>query len=441
MTVIDWQTTKRRLMDGTDAQFKWLPDSPPIDDVIFAALKKVEHVACPYDPYRVEPLLQDIGRLLDRIFSYRKEGYDLDIAATTAALDYKLFMDQLPIQIELEQAIHVGKQREIEREAQAKAASAFEAVSQSHELAAAFKESAAGSRDSNAEAVSGESVRRKLVQEKWRLLEDHQRVLQQRHALEGGSMNFKGRLERLLKLLREDVKDAYLKARAAERGLKHVFGINLSLPPLGKSFLEDFLIWTRQAIRTLEIEQLDNIDFEHIVYLAQPRGDGKPSGVVNDYAQKMASASDGTLEVNLKSYFDSIPLGAHLWTRGVGLSFSHNNPSVPQHRLYRLSAQIFPPPVKDLFSSNQNSTIPRGPILLTNVAITDPNQTVKMHRGPEINNIDPRGSWIIKVNSTLGFPNDGTHTRNQLDTPDIKLHLLLTARPKKSAADWGQIPW
>ena len=241
----------------------------------------------------------------------------------------------------------------------------------------------------------------------------------------GGSLNFKDRLDRLQALLVEDVHEAYQKAFAASLGLKAVFGINLPMPVIDAHFLDGLLAWTRAAIRQLEIDQQDDVEFEHIVYLVQPRGDNALTGVTSSaaYVTNMAPGGNGELIVDLSRYFDSA-LG-RIWVRGVGLSTSDVDPINPSHRLYRLSAQVFPPPVKNLFSAMPTATLERCPVILTNISITDPTVPVRMYRGANVTNIDPAGTWIIRVNGTLGFPGNRASARDtKNEIKDLKLHLI-----------------
>jgi hypothetical protein len=441
-----WIKTKNDLIKLQ--AYPWLPilygNGSTLDDVIFSAVTTASTATNHYDPYRVEQLLADVSRLLDRTFSYRKQGYDLDIAATTWALDYQLFEDQLARQVALEQQTYVGTQRQIERDAQGKALAAFGAAT-NDALAPGFMEVASGNHDSCAVAADGETGRQGLVQAKWDRLQQYQTDLQGRHTFPGGSLNYAERLGRLQKLLVEDVVEAYQKAFAAQLGLKAVFGIDLAgtptpFPAPDIGFLDGLLSWTRQAIRQLEIDQQDDVEFEHIVFLVQPRGDNKISGVTSptQYANDMSPGGTGVLNVDLTHYFDSAPLG-RIWLRGVGMSTSHQYPFVPEQSLFRLSAQVFPPSVTNLFDSS-GSPVPRSPMILTNIAITDPAIPVQMLRGANLNNVDPRGLWTIIVNDTIGFPNNGNLTRNAGHITDIKLHLQLCARPQKSADSWkGQL--
>jgi hypothetical protein len=63
-------------------------------------------------------------------------------------------------------------------------------------LASGFKEIASGNRDSAGAAAAGEVSRQNLVKAKWDRLEKHQDELEARHEFDGGSLNFKDRLER-----------------------------------------------------------------------------------------------------------------------------------------------------------------------------------------------------------------------------------------------------
>ncbi|MGX9431164.1 hypothetical protein [Bradyrhizobium sp. LeoA1S1] len=336
-----WTTKKAELCAKG---YAWLPvlsdGAVTLDVLIDTVAEKARISANPYDPYRVEQLLGDVSRLLDRIFSYRKEGYDLDIAATTWALDYQLFKDQLDGQIALEQLAYIGDQKKIERDAQEKARDAF--GSSGDPLGPGFKEAAEGSRQSSEVALMGEEDRRDKVQAKWNRLSQHQDDLQARHAMPGGSLNFGDRLNRLQKLLSEDVFECHQKAIAANLGLKAVYDIDEPLPAPGVlSFLDDLLSWTRKVLRRLEIDQLGDVDFEHIIPLTDPAWDGSRLISTGEYSAAMQTAGSGILTVDLTNYFDA--LFGKLWVRGVALSLGVDNPGDTYRRVFRATGEVFPP--------------------------------------------------------------------------------------------------
>ena len=70
----DWIKTKAALL----STYTWLPalrnDQQTLDGVIFDAATSASSVPCPYDPYRVERLLSDVSRLLDRLFCTVKKA-------------------------------------------------------------------------------------------------------------------------------------------------------------------------------------------------------------------------------------------------------------------------------------------------------------------------------------------------------------------------------
>ncbi|CUU14762.1 hypothetical protein CDS [Bradyrhizobium sp.] len=407
--------------------YDWLPvlldGASTLDVVINAAAAKAKSIPInPYDPYRVEQLLGDVSRLLDRIFSYRKEGYDLDIAATTWALDYQLFKDQLAGQIALEQLSYVGDQKQIERDAQEKARNAF--AGSADNLAQGFKEAAEGSRRSSDVAVAGETDRRSKIQAKWDRLAQHQDDLQARHAMPGGSLNFGDRLTRLQALLSEDVCECYLKAIAANLGLEAVYGIVEPLPaPDELPFLDKLLSWTRKVLRRLEIDQQGDVDFEHIIPLSL-------LGVA--YSGAMQAGGSGILSVDLTNYFDSL-LGK-LWVRGVALSLAVGNPGDVYHRVFRATGEVFPPPTRDLY--DPRNYLARAPVILSAIALDDPGVSVKMYRGPNINNLNPRGVWTIIINKNFSAGDEKPHPREPNSIRDIRLHLLLTGRPEQLMPNW-----
>jgi hypothetical protein len=430
---ISYQRWTEKKADLRKKGYDWLPvlldGAITLDVVINSAAESAETSLNPYDPYRVEQLLGDMSRLLDRIFSYRKEGYDLDIAATTWALDYQLFKDQLADQIALEQLAYIGEQKRIERDAQKRAADAFGGATDP--LASGFMESTLGNSNSNDAAVAGEKDRRDGVQRKWDRLSTHQDDLQARHSMPGGSLNFGDRLSRLQKLLSEDVIECYQKAIAANLGLKAVYNINEPLPtPDVLSFLDDLLSWTRKVLKQLEIDQQGDIDFQHIIPLTDPAWDG--SRLISSGVYTAAMAGSGVLTVDLTNYFDA--LFGKLWVRGVALSLGVDNPGDVYRRVFRATGEVFPPPTKDLFDPRNDAA--RSPVILSAIGLDDPGMAVSMYRGPNINNLNPRGVWTIIINKSFSAGDQKQHPREANSITDIRLHLQLTGRPDKSVPNW-----
>ncbi|MDK4733531.1 hypothetical protein [Rhizobium sp. CNPSo 3490] len=404
--------------------YSWLPVLPhgssTLDVLIAMAASEAKNTSNPYDPYRVELLFADISRLLDRIFSYRKEGYDLDISATTWAMDYELFKSQLADQIAIEQMAYIGEQKEIEGNAQKRAADAFGSVDDP--LAEGFKQAAIGSSSSSDVVVAGERERRDRVQAKWSRLSKHQDELQARHLMPGGSLNFADRLDRLVKLLTEDVFECYQKAVAAALGLSAVYGINELLPdPKEDCFLDLLLSWTRNVLRQLEMTQRDDVDFEHVIPLKSIMG-----GAYD------AQLGGGTIKVDLTTYFD--PLFGQLWIRGVALSLGIKNPGDPYQAVFRATGQVFPPPTADLYDPKNYSA--RPPAILAAIFMDEPSAIPRMYKGANINNLNPRGMWTVIINDTFSAADDVGHPRDPKKLLDIRLHLLLSGRPEKSPANW-----
>jgi hypothetical protein len=129
-------------------------------------------------------------------------------------------------------------------------------------------------------------------------------------------------------------------------------GFDLPLPEVDLSFLENFLIWAREAIRRLEIQQMADVEFEHIIPLIEKRSDNKGSGIIDEgtFRTNVANTGNGVLIIDLTKSFDDAPL-TRLWVRGVGLSFSdrlsvNDGGATALRRLMWLTAQIFPPLVR-----------------------------------------------------------------------------------------------
>ncbi len=388
----------------------------------------------PYDPFQVEDLLADISKLLDRCLVYRREYEQLDTSAVKAVMDDQLFLNQLGSLKSLELAESIERQRIAERTQHALAAGRFDKNGGWRYMALA----AVASSD---EALKGEGERKSAVADKWKHLEEYMQTMRQRFEAPGNSFNFSDRLSRLLKFYESDLIEAYQRARAAEKGLRLVFGINSPLPDLRVSdrILDDLVAWNRKSIDLLDVQLEQDSDFEITVYVRQPNGTGKR--LITEAAYETAIKGNGELLLDLKDYLPPAAAAKALRVKGVGMSMSYaGNLKEDLHtiKLYRASAVVFPPNSIDPFSPGELGRKPRPACILTNISLTDPNSSIRYLTGVNVNNIDPRGEWRIRVSKTLGYPDASERIRNE-SVLDIKLHLWLAAHTSADPTNWPDV--
>jgi hypothetical protein len=440
MSVVNLFTAKRTQL-LSDPKYQSIADAfgKSFNEHTRDALTPISQQRPPYDPYQIEQFLADISTLIDRCLVYQRQYIDLDTLATKTMFDDKLFLDQADSLKSIELAESIEEQRRAERTQQAIAAGKFWTSSGDRWLALA---EVAG----NDEAIKGEMDRKKAVRLKWDYLQTYMAEFRERYKAPGNSFNWEERADRILTFYRADIREAYQKARATQKALDSICGLSTSLPELKSSdILKDLVVWNREAITQFEIFREADIEFEMTVFIRQPTADGSRLKSDAEFEEVMRGAGEITLD--LSDYFPASPAAQFLRVRGVGMSMSMSgNLSADLHRLklYRLSAIVFPPSVREFFPSTVSAStalpsptwVPRSPSIVSNVSITDPSTPVRYVTGVNINNVDPRGIWKIKVSRNLGYPDT---ERRQLspEVTDIKLHLLLAGQLSADLARWS----
>jgi hypothetical protein len=118
---------------------------------------------------------------------------------------------------------------------------------------------------------------------------------------------------------------------------------------------------------------------------------------------------------------------------------SHTVPADANNRLARMSGIIFPPELPNEPFNRANFPI-RSPIIIENVAITEPQQRVRLYYRASVTNLDPRGIWIVQVSTTVWYPDNAARQRDQ-NIADLKLHFHLVGKPSKASGDWTKLWW
>jgi len=360
--------------------------------------------------------------------------YVLEEQAVKRGLDYQLFKDQLEPLRSIEKALYLQTQRQIEKDGQKSAAENFS--SQTGPLNDGFARIAQTSADSLDQALKGEVDRNANVDKKWEATVQYQQALEDRHNTRGHALNYAERYERIVGLLAQDVGIAYQKLRCLVGGCNQVFGLNVELrDPFEYGYLDYTVAATRDLLNKVEIATVEQIQFDHIVALHQPKSidakGGRKDPPYTDGKWIEAMNSDGLLTISLKNEFPTAIKRVRL--RAIGLSYGLSLDVSEKAKLGTISAVVTPPEVPNVFSSG--STKRRSPIILEGVGLTD-SSSPKWLQSSAVTNIDPRGDWKIKLSPNVVFQDMDAHRRDSGTVRDIKLHLRLTALVDKDG-DWS----
>jgi len=398
----------------------------------------LKHTLPPFDPYQVESLISSASTLLDRCLAYRREFYDLEEQAVRRALEYKLFLDQREPLEAIELAAYVEEQRRLEQQGQHNGAIKF-GYDRLSDLSKGFAAVTEGSATSSAKAIEGEQDRKKNVRKKWAALDEYQTALQARHSTPGHPLNYRERLDRTRAFLEQDIGIAYQKIRCIQPAVNKIFGLSSSLkPPFEVGYLDYLVIFLRDVIEQVEVATVEEVDFEHVVSLHQPRAlkpDSSSQSQLVPSGPWNAAFGAGYLSFSLDKEFPQAV--KRLRIRAIGVSMLSESPADENNRLRSSTAIIFPPSVDDLLSPGNASA--RPPVLIEKICQYDPAAT-RLAALQAVNNIDPRvDKWQLQLSTNLMFPDGNSHGRSVNQIKEIKLHLKLSAILDKAPASWSDL--
>ncbi len=258
------------------------------------------------------------------------------------------------------------------------------------------------------------------------VLQAYRESLIARHVSPGGALNFAERMTRLLDhRLAPGLQEAYLKARAVQQGLQLVYGLDAApLPaPDAPSLIDALTAWAAAVTDQVEKCRLSEVDFEHVIYIRDLIDDPR------QYHSAMDPSGNGLLSFDLTNYFP--PTLRRVRLRGLGASYAVNDDrQTGWWRLQQVSVIVFPPQAPD-----------RPPVFLSAVSITDPSQPVRMAEPAALVNMDPSGTWQIKIGARVRFAHLDPHPRTEGNIRDVRLHLSLRARAASDAAEWIGFDW
>jgi hypothetical protein len=417
---ISWSVFKKNLQRRS----KWLDafTESAIGQAIEIVKQKPRNY---YEPLLLETVLKEAAGALDRCLALRREAYELEIAAVKAAADYELFLQLLPIDAKLETVALATERLRGEESGYREAASTFTSDKGFRKHDETLSVSAQA-------ALAAADKLQKLLDDRWKLREQFEAGYNLRHTTPGNAHNFKERMERIIPLLADDLQEGYEKLIAASIGIKTICNKDFPIPELqGEKVLDELVIWTREAIRFLELEKQQEVSYELIIPLTQKwRPSENPILSYEDLKKSIEKPGpQKIISFELSDVFfnqERVRLrgvGLSVGTTPVGLDFG----SIERFGYWRLRATIHTP--KQPKVTKRGGYYERPPVVLGNVAVHSHAVTVAMASGTECRNVDPRGKWTIVLNR-LGVWSDNKEWSIEKDLiQDLKLHLSVVAKP------------
>jgi hypothetical protein len=251
-------------------------------------------------------------------------------------------------------------------------------------------------------------------------------------------LNYGERFSRLRDLLEKDVGIAFQKLRCLFSACNLLFGLNLKLDePVEFGYLDYMVGFVRDLIDQVERATIEEVDFDHVVYLHQGRATkpGSPTGSNSFYSD--ATWKDLISKGSLATFDLSKEFAAavkRLRLRGIGISISTPDSDKPLAKYRSFSAVVFPPEAANVFDVGSKKS--RPPVIFEAFGLSEPNAT-RIVQAPAINNIDPRGEWHMQISPNQGYPDATAHATDPTILLDVKLHLRLTAQVDKNPASWS----
>lgn len=240
-------------------KYAWLSalaDDFDLDASLRRKTSEIDQTAInPYRTTRFYNWMSDVSRLVEKMLSHRREFTELASSAVRQAMEYAAFEEQKTFSEELEVSSWVQSIRRTEAAGQSKTAAEFGTGGDQSALTRGFKANAESSAAVSTAAAESEDERIALVRRRWEAVSQYQEDLNARHSTPGHPFNYAERAARLHAILMEDWEQAFMKASAADIGIKKHYGI--SVPAKWRKVdcptpLDEMMSWARAVIRDLE---------------------------------------------------------------------------------------------------------------------------------------------------------------------------------------------
>lgn len=417
----------------------WLKEfAVPIDEMISMVLVGVDTTPLKYDPCNFESLLVSGGERLDVCLMRRQDVTELLDRAVRQALGHELF-DKLRAEDDrLEAASSLVNQSKVAKVSAEDAAKEFSSASNDQKFTLGLKHTARGAAKIAEDAEVREGTRLDALKKKAEIQRQHAETLRSFSESPGHAINYEHRAKRVMTLLVDDIKEAYLKMVAVHAGLKDCLGLDLPLPALTYATtpsrhdphqwrptnpLDALVLWSRDAVRQVEAYYAKEVVVTIKVPLVQKYskdGASEPTGNLANRAYMIQQFDLGgkdlgkaPFELNLDdSYFLGLKnprllaIGARIVPQNQG---SYNDQALLACRV------MVDVPSRSLASEYQGS--PRRSLLLGDVT----REESVMLSADAIRNANPRGKWYVKVLRGMFGYGDAPLNRDLIG--DVRLEL------------------
>lgn len=382
-----------------------------------------------YYPLLLETHLRDVSAHLDRVLSYRREMYEMEIQAVRAGCDYALERDQSKDELDLALIRLRRRQNTDERTAQQKAAAAFG----DGDAGAGLKQTALGKAARLAQDADDGDAEARLMQEMYVRNCVYRESYWLRHNEGGNAHNYKERAERLLVLLQQDKYFAEWKCKALDLGFRAIYGRPPKAVLEANASVDELVIWVRNLFEDIAIEDEAESEFELTLPLVQPIS-GKSLITARQWDTAMASSGTSGLltlpfELTAAHFPGRVRLRRLALSHGViTKEMSSGFDKTAVYEAYaRYRGEVTPPP-----QAVGSVAYKRPPITLGGITVYG--APLEYAEGPEVTNLNPVGRWTVNVRTQPTSTKDravvGLLHGVDGETPwqDLKLHMRLKAR-------------
>ena len=348
-------------------------------------IKTTESSSLTHYPRLVEPLLGEISSLINRCLAYRREGAELEIAGVAAGAA-RLISDALD-SVDREVA-----SIDLPGIAAGVLSSNYKLASDAYKQLTDAKLAAAKSLEiyslvlANSEVEKESSVRNAAQVSSLQFRQSVERQLMSRINVPGNAHNYVERFELVRTLFESDVAAAYRRALAVAVGLEKIFLFNKPVPiPKESGFIDELLIWTREAMRAVtrvgevEIELSKAVDV--VVQVSPPPG----NPVFNLYVD-----FPGLTSVRLRS------IAASFYRTGSG-NLVNDNISNSIIGMSLVKTPTGPAEVALGYKQDQNA----GPAIVAVIPAIrqwSPQSSPASASGSLLYNVNPIGTWAGRLN-------------------------------------------
>jgi hypothetical protein len=435
---------RKRIADLSKTKgYKWLSVFEiGVNDRLVNRVTEIWDKSSPYDAYLVERNLSEVGRHLENMIAYRNQILTFEESSVRAALDFELFKQNADRLQRLDVAEWHAGQSKLESDEQKTASQFFAGVDSGVEpLAKGFSSVSAAAARVASQRNTDELKRIADVKAKWITIREYQNEIEARFNMPGHVMNLPDRAAKLQTLLLDEVEVAFQKSKTIASAVAVLFdmtgySVELPRPAAGTDYLNEWLLWHKGLSRGIAIASQKEVESEVSIGFTQTTSYGSQPMKDADFIAKLNG--DLLLELDTTILFtDSFQ---YLKLKGVGISFGAEKAALnddPSYKYVYCKAIVFPPTVEDLVFKDKNRLLRREPMIFDKVSLTDPNtKNGGFFRGANIENIDPRGLWKIKIPNFIGWTGHSMRKVSEMMT-DLRLHFLVQSRPKNTPADWA----